>query len=89
MSVKDQVERLGLPEESWPDVYSQVISLNLNTLCTPAKWQAAAAAGKKPLDIITAEERIIWPTEANLKTVRPLLECPSLASYSVTTSAPG
>jgi hypothetical protein len=89
VSVRDQVERLGLPEESWTDVYSQVISLNLDTLCTPAKWQAAEAAGKKPLDIITLEDQIVWPTDVNLSTKRSLLECPSLASYSVTTSIPG
>jgi hypothetical protein len=85
-SVKNELERLGQPEESWPEVYSQVISLNLNTLCTPAKWNRALAAGKKPLDIITMEDRILWPTQTDLKTARPLLECPSLLQYTVVTS---
>ena len=85
MSVKEQVERLDLPQETWPGFYSEVIRLNLDTLCSPTKWKAAATAGRKPLDIITPNDRIVWPTEANLTTTHPLLECPTLREYKVAT----
>ena len=68
--------RRSLDEGTWREVYGEVISLNVNSLCSPARWKAADAIGKKPLDIIHADTPLNWPTEIDfVKPVR-LQECP-------------
>ena len=75
-TVKAEMARRSLDEGTWREVYGEVISLNVNSLCSPARWKAADAIGKKPLDIIHADTPLNWPTEVDfVKPVR-LQECP-------------
>lgn len=75
-SVKAEMERRSLDKDAWKETYSQVISLNTKTLCSPDRWQAAEAMGKKPLDLIGADTQLTWPTETNFQKPSRLQECP-------------
>lgn len=75
-SVQAEISRRKLDDGAWKDIYGQVISLNINTLCSPARWEAAEAAGKKPLDLIAADTQLTWPTEMNFTRPSSFLECP-------------
>ena len=71
-----EMGRRGLDAGGWKEVYGEVISVNLNTLCSPEKWAAAEAVGKKPLDLIDASTQLTWPTETDFSTPSRLQECP-------------
>jgi hypothetical protein len=75
-SVLVEMGRRGLDAGGWKEVYGEVISVNINTLCSPEKWAAAEAAGKKPLDLIDASTQLTWPTETDFATPSRLRECP-------------
>lgn len=75
-SVRAEMERRSIGEKTWQETYSQVISLNLNSLCSPGRWQAAEAVGKKPLDLIGSETQLAWPTETDFQKPSRLQECP-------------
>lgn len=75
-SVKAEMARRNQDASGWKDVYGQVISLNMNTLCSPERWQAAESAGKKPLDLVRADAQLTWPTDTNMVKQPRLLECP-------------
>lgn len=75
-SVKAELARRNQDSSSWKAVYGQVISLNMNTLCSPDRWKAAEDAGKKPLDLIRADTQLTWPTDTDLLKQPRLLECP-------------
>lgn len=75
-SVKAELAERDLNQANWKEVYGQVISLNINTLCSPEKWKAAETLGKKPLDLISGETQLSWPTETDFTRPVRLLECP-------------
>jgi TIR domain len=75
-SVRAGMAERGLDAGAWKEIYGQVISLNINTLCSPEKWQAAETMGKKPLDVISAETQLTWPTETDFAKPVRLQECP-------------
>lgn len=75
-SVLAEIARRDLDAGAWKDIYGQVISLNINTLCSPERRAAAEAAGKKPLDLIDASTQLTWPTETDFVTTPRLQECP-------------
>ena len=75
-SVKAELERRDLDTSDWQKTYSQVISLNINTLCSPGRWKTAEATGKKPLDFIDANTQLTWPTETDFQKPSRLQECP-------------
>ena len=75
-SVKSEMERRSLDKSRWQETYSEVISLNQATLCSPGKWKAADAAGKKPLDVIGADTQLMWPTDTDFEKPARLRECP-------------
>lgn len=75
-SVQAEIARRNLDPDAWKDIYAQVISLNINTLCSPARWEAAGAVGKKPLDLIPADTLLTWPTETDFTRPSSLQECP-------------
>lgn len=75
-SVQAEIARRNLEHGAWKDIYAQVISLNINTLCSPARWEAAEAVGKKPLDLIPADTQLTWPTETNFTQPSSLQQCP-------------
>lgn len=75
-SVLAEIGRRELDAGAWKEVYGQVISVNTNTLCSPEKWIAAEAAGKKPLDLIDSSTQLTWPTETDFATPSRLQECP-------------
>ena len=75
-SVKAEMERRHLDQASWQATYSQVISLNVNSLCSPGRWSAAEAVGKKPLDLIRSDTQLTWPTETDFQKPSRLQECP-------------
>lgn len=75
-TVLAEMGRRNLDAGTWREVYGEVISLNINTLCSPDRWKAADSAGKKPLDLIYADTQLSWPTDVDfVKPVR-LQECP-------------
>jgi len=75
-SVLLEMGRRDLDAGGWKEVYGEVISVNINTLCSPEKWAAAEAVGKKPLDLIDASTQLTWPTETDFATPSRLRECP-------------
>lgn len=75
-SVKAEIARRNLDESAWKEVYGQVISLNINTLCSPEKWKAAEESGRKPLDIIAADTQLTWPTQTDFARPARYQECP-------------
>ena len=75
-SVRAEIERRGLDKNTWQKTYAQVISLNVNSLCSPSKWKAAETASKKPLDLIDRNTQLTWPTETDFQKRSRLQECP-------------
>lgn len=75
-SVRAEIERRGLDKAAWKETYAQVISLNVNSLCSPSKWKAAVTAAKKPLDLIDRNTQLTWPTETDFQKPSRLRECP-------------
>ena len=75
-SVRAEIARRNLDESTWKEVYGEVISLNINMLCSPERWLAAEAVGRKPLDLINADTRLAWPTETDFVKPARLQECP-------------
>lgn len=75
-SVKAELARRRQDASGWKEVYGQVVSLNMNTLCSPERWKAAERAGKKPLDLISADTQLTWPTDTNMVKQPRLLDCP-------------
>ncbi|MEQ1783007.1 MAG: TIR domain-containing protein [Hyphomonadaceae bacterium] len=75
-SVKAEMERRHLDQASWQAMYSQVISLNVNALCSPSRRKAADAMDRKPLDVIGADTQLTWPTDTDFQTPSRLQECP-------------
>ena len=75
-AVKAEVARRNLDADTWQQVYGEVISLNMNTLCSPERWQAAESIGRKPLDLINAGTQLTWPTQANLVKPARYQACP-------------
>ncbi len=75
-SVRAEMERRSLDKNAWKETYSQVILLNVNSLCSPGRWQAAEAMGKKPLDLIGSDTQLTWPTETDFEKPPRLQECP-------------
>ena len=74
--MKAELERRDLDTSDWQKTYSQVISLNINTLCSPGRWKTAEATGRKPLDFIDADAQLTWPTETDFQKPSRLQECP-------------
>jgi len=75
-SVRAEMARRGLNDAQWKDVYGQVISVNMEALCAPERWEAAEAVGKKPLDVIDASTVLSWPTQMDFGKPSALRECP-------------
>lgn len=75
-TVQAELARRQMNDVSWREVYSQVISLNINALCSPGRWKVADEVGRKPLDVIRAETQLSWPTETDFETAPRLQECP-------------
>lgn len=78
VSVLAEMGRRGLDAGAWKEIYGEVISVNIKTLCSPEKWAEAEAeaAGRKPLDLIDASTQLTWPTETDFVTPSRLQECP-------------
>lgn len=66
----------GMDAGGWKEIHVEVISISINALCSPGKFTAAEAAGKKPLDLIDAPMQLTWPTETDFITPSRLRECP-------------
>jgi hypothetical protein len=75
-TVRAELGRRNLDEDTWREVYGEVISLNINTLCSPDRWKAAESIGRKPLDLIHAETQLTWPTDIDFVKAPRYQECP-------------
>jgi len=75
-AVKAELVRRNLDKDAWQRVYGEVISLNMNTLCSPERWKAAESVGRKPLDVISADTQLTWPTQTDFVKPAPYKECP-------------
>ena len=75
-SVRAEMEQRSLDKKTWQETYAQVISLNVNSLCSAGRWSAAETVGKKPLDLIAADTQLTWPTETDFQKPSRLQECP-------------
>lgn len=75
-TVRAEFARQTATEGTWQRVYSEVISLNLNSLCSPERWKAADALGKKPLDLIQSDTLLTWPTDIDFTKPARFQECP-------------
>ena len=76
VAVKEELVRRNLDKDAWQPVYGEVISLNLNTLCSPERWKAAEAVSRKPLDVISADTQLTWPTQTDFVRPARYQECP-------------
>jgi len=75
-TVRAEFARQTATEGTWQQVYGEVISLNLNSLCSPERWKAADALGKKPLDLIQSDTQLTWPTDIDFTKPARFQECP-------------
>jgi TIR domain len=75
-SVRTEMARRGLDDSRWKDIYGEVISVNLDTLCGPERWEASERLGKKPLDVIDSATLLTWPTQTDFEKSSRLRECP-------------
>jgi hypothetical protein len=57
-----EMGRRGLDAGGWKEIHGEVISININALCSTGKCRAAEAGGNKPLDLIDASMQLTWPT---------------------------